>query len=131
MARVIVLDASALIALQDDRDSNNSWAQVFFRSTLDADFAMPALTYAECLAHPIKTGRADIQDKNLESLGINLLATDEHRTRAIAEVRANTNLRMPDAIVLSEALRFGHLATTDAQLAKAASDAGLKVYSPV
>jgi predicted nucleic acid-binding protein len=130
MARVIVLDASALIALQDDSDSNHPWAQDLFRSTLDANFAMPAVTYAECLVHPIKIGRADIQDKNRESLGINLLATDEDRTRTIAEVRVSTNLRMPDAIVLSEALRFGHLATADAQLAKTARDAGLKVYSP-
>lgn len=130
MARVIVLDASTLIALQDDSDAHHPWAQDLFQSTLDAEFAMSAVTYAECLVQPIKVSRAEIQERNRETLGVNLLAIDEFRARAIAEVRVNTNLRMPDAIVLSEALRFGHLATADATLARAARTAGLKVYSP-
>jgi predicted nucleic acid-binding protein len=131
MAGVIVLDASALIALQSRVDKHHGWAMEFMKSTLEFDYAISALTYAEVQVQP---ARANLIEKYLENtLGMNLdvLSVETEDSSALAKIRAETNLQMPDAVVLHSAEKYqAGLATADKSLASAARKRGLRVYSP-
>lgn len=131
MAGVVVLDASALIALYDSKDAHHLWALEMFRDTLSFELMMPVLTYAEVLVHPIRANLRSRFEKSIRGLGISfseLLAED---TLRLAELRVETKLRMPDVVVLHQALKTsGSLATTDKGLALAARKLGLGVFQP-
>ena len=131
MAGVVVLDASTLIALHDESDSHHPWALDLLRSTLSDEWVMSGLTYAETLVHPLRAGRVDEFERSVVGLGIvvaDLMASD---ARSVAALRASTQLRMPDAIVLQLAISTqGVLATADLRLARGAVVLGLSVACP-
>lgn len=131
MAGVVVLDAGALIALYDGNDAHHEWARMLLTHTADDQLVMSALTYAEVLVRPTQAGSASVFDRGIAGLHIQIAEISEHDARKIAEIRASTALRMPDAVVVFEARRAGAaVATTDKQLAKSARESGLMVYSP-
>lgn len=131
MAGVVVLDAGALIALFDSTDAHHDWALDMFVETAGDELVMSTLTYAEVLVRPIREGRADVFESSIDGLGIELAAVDKANARPLAVLRAETNLKMPDAIVLATAAQNGsRLATTDNVLAKVARDRGLAVIHP-
>lgn len=131
MAGVIVLDASAMIALQSRADKHHGWAMDFMKSTLEFDYAISALTFAEVQVQP---ARANVLERYLEhSRGINIdvLSVEISDASALALIRAETKLQMPDAVVLHSAEKYqAGLATADKALASAARLRGLRVYSP-
>ena len=131
MAELVVLDASALIALASDTDPNHSWAMAMFRDTAAFGLQMTALTQAEVLVHPARAGKLEKFLKLIGALGLEITPIEESDSRQIAKIRAETSLKMPDAVVLSQAIKVsGSVATTDKQLAKVAKDKGLGVFSP-
>jgi predicted nucleic acid-binding protein len=131
LAQLVVLDASALIALASDTDPNHNWALEMFRDTAGFGLQMTALTQAEVLVHPARAGRLEKFLKLIGALGLEITPIEESDSRQIAKIRAETSLKMPDAVVLSQAIKVaGSVATTDKQLAKAAKDKGLGVFSP-
>ena len=132
MAPLVVVDAGALIALLDENDKHHRWAFGMFQATLGYGLAMPALTYAEVLVHPTRVGQADTFENNIAGLGLDIRPIVDSDTRGLAHIRAESSLKMPDAIVLQLALEEqATLATTDKPLAREAQSRGLKVFRPV
>lgn len=131
MAAVIVLDAGALIALFDSRDTHHDWALDVFVQTAGDELVMSTLTYAEVLVHPIRENRVNIFESSIEHLGVRFHPIDATDARRLADVRATSKLKMPDAVVLSTGLaESATIATTDEALSAAARKSGLKVLHP-
>ena len=131
MAPLVVVDAGALIALLDENDKHHRWAFGMFQATLGYGLVMPALTYAEVLVHPTRAGQADTFENNIAGLGLDIRPIVDSDTRGLALIRAESSLKMPDAIVLQLALEEqATLATTDKSLANEAQSRGLKVLGP-
>ena len=128
---MIVLDASVLIGLHSSQDAHHSWCLDFFNQTLDQELVMPALTYAETLAQPARLNRTKQFLRNLAGLELAIEAIDAEDAVGLAEMRATTALRMPDAVVLYTAVKLqAALATCDDQLARLAKDHGVVVHTP-
>ena len=131
MAELVVLDASALIALASDTDPNHSWAISMFRDTAAFGLQITALTQAEVLVHPARAGKLEKFLKLIGALGLEITPIDRSDSIQIAKIRSATSLKMPDAVVLSQAIKVaGSIATADKQLAKVAKENGLGVFSP-
>jgi predicted nucleic acid-binding protein len=130
MAGVVVLDASALIALYDSQDKHHPWALQMFIDTIQLELAMPALTYAEVLVHPIRAGKRSKFEKSIRGLGISFHGLAPEDALELAELRVKTNLKMPDVVVLHRALSLNAaIATTDKNLAEQARKLSLEVFS--
>ena len=131
MAQLVVLDASAVIALASDTDPNHNWALEMFRDTAAFGLQMTALTQAEVLVHPARAGKLEKFLKLIGALGLEITPIEESDSSQIARIRSTTSLKMPDAVVLSQALKVaGFIATTDQKLAKVARENGVGVFSP-
>ena len=131
MAGVVVLDAGALIALYRGKDAHHEWAKSMFIDTVGDEWVMNTLTYAEVLVHPIKQRKASQFRKGIAGLGIDINSLTDEDSVELANIRASSNLRMPDAVVLFEAIRSkASLATTDDSLAREALRRGLRVMCP-
>jgi len=131
MARVTVLDASALIALCSTEDDHHRWALDMFSITQGSDLLISALTYAEFLVGPKRQKKLQQVLDGTSQLGLEITTLDNLNAISLAEVRANSNLRLPDAVVLQTALEHsGAIATTDKRLANAARELNLPVYQP-
>jgi predicted nucleic acid-binding protein len=131
MAGVVVLDASALIALHDSEDRHHTWARGMFLDTIDATLAMSVLTHAEVLVHPTRAGKVAEFERNIAGLGIEIVTVAADDGPALAHLRASTSLKMPDVIVLHLAVGLGaSLATTDRELAGEAALRGVSVLEP-
>lgn len=127
----MVLDASALIALVSSNDPHHGWALEMFRDTVGFDLQMNALTHAEVLVHPARAGKLERFTKLIGGLGMEITPIGISDSTALAKIRANTNLKMPDVVVLHQAMKVkGSIATTDQTLAKIAKEKGLGVFDP-
>lgn len=128
---MITLDANVLIAAFNDKDSHHEWALEFFRDTLTSELLISSLTYAEILVAPSRRDMVSQFRRSIDALGFEVMDISAEDAVEIAQVRAETNLRMPDAVVIHTAQTTGSaLATTDKQVAKAAVTLGIAVYSP-
>jgi predicted nucleic acid-binding protein len=118
---MIVLDAGVLIAHLREGDPFHQAVGVFLEENEEFDWGVSAMTIAESLVHAVQAGRGVSvlsAVKRLEILQLGVMADD---TLGLAEVRAATGLKMPDAIVVYSAERHGaELVTTDRAVARAA-----------
>lgn len=131
MAQLVVLDASALIALVSSQDPHHNWALEMFRDTASFELQMSALTQAEVLVHPARAGKLEKFLLLIRGLGLEITPIEEADASKLASIRSNTNLKMPDAVVLHQALKVkGSIATTDNKLAQVAKAKGLGVFKP-
>jgi predicted nucleic acid-binding protein len=131
LANLIVLDASALIALASSKDPHHDWALKMFRDTASFGLQMSALTQAEVLVHPARAGKLDKFLKMLGSLGLEITPVEESDSRELASIRAKTDLKMPDSVVLQQAIKTeSSIATTDQRLVRAATALGVGVFHP-
>lgn len=131
MAQLVVLDASALIALVSSKDPHHNWALEMFRDTASFELQMSALTQAEVLVHPARAGKLEKFLLLIRGLGLEITPIEEADASKLASIRSNTNLKMPDAVVLHQALKVkGSIATTDNKLAQVAKAKGLGVFKP-
>lgn len=131
MARVVVLDASFLIALWSDREVHHPWAIDQLGQLAADDLATPALTLAEVLVRPSLAGNAEKLLGNITSLGIAVLDFKADSALALAKTRSSTGLKMPDSLVIHQAMSLGaELATTDKTLIARAVGLEVKVISP-
>jgi predicted nucleic acid-binding protein len=131
LAQLVVLDASALIALASSKDPHHDWALNMFRDTAGFGLQMTVLTQAEVLVHPSRAGRLEKFLKLIRGLGLEITPIEEADASKLASLRSSTNLKMPDAVVLHQALEAkGSIATTDQQLAKVARSKGVGVFHP-
>ena len=98
-----------------------------FRVATDRRELLPhPLTLAECLVGPARVGRP-ARHRNPRH---RQCAGHRRPALALARLRADTSLRMPDCCVLAAALETGaSLATFDATLARVASERGVVVVA--
>lgn len=131
MARVVVLDASALIALVDSRDTHHHWALDMFRDTASFELQMSSLTQAEAMVHPARAGQLQKFQKMIKSLGVEITSIESSDSASLANLMAKTSLKMPDVAVLSQAIKVnGTIFTSDQKLAQAAKSLGCGVFHP-
>jgi predicted nucleic acid-binding protein len=102
-----------------------------FRDTAPFSLQMTALTQAEVFVHPARAGKLEKFLKLMGALGLEITPIEDSDSSAIAKIRASTSLKMPDALVLSQAIKVsGYIATTDQKLARAAKEKGVGVFTP-
>ena len=128
---MIVFDASTLIALSSSVDLHHKWARDVFNETLDRQILVSAVTYAEVLVYPERAGKTSEFEKSIQGLDLKIIDITSEDAAAIASIRSEFKLLMPDAIVLHTAKKFDSaLATSDAKLAGAARKLKLEVFQP-
>lgn len=126
---MIALDAGILIALLDSDDVFHTPATAFLADHAASPLCVSALTYAESLVHPARSGRLDQARRDVDVVDPAILPLEEDDAPRVAEIRASTGLRMPDAVVVHTAEEAdAELATTDQRLARAAAQRGLTVH---
>ncbi len=126
---MIVFDAGVLIGFLDSRDVFHEAAVAFIEENEGADFAVTAVTLAESLVRPSAKGRAQFLKDGLARMQMSTIDIADRDVLGIAEVRATTRLRMPDALVLHCAgVRNAQIVTTDTTLASVARDRGVQAH---
>lgn len=127
MARLIVLDASVLIAYLDEDDALHEAAAGLLEREIQDDFAVGTVTLAEVLVAPARSGRLDDVLDALAALEIKELALSDRAAVRLARLRASTRLKMPDCCVLLTAMEAdARLASFDNRVATAARRAGIR-----
>jgi predicted nucleic acid-binding protein len=128
VARVIVLDASVLIAYFDGEDDHHAAAEQLLAQAVDDDLAVSSLTLAEVLVVPVRDGRLDQVRAALRDLEVQELRFPADTAVRLAQLRARTGLKMPDCCVLLAAEdAAASVASFDERLAQAAEDRSLAV----
>ncbi len=123
----MIVDANIIIALLDDQDAQHSVAANLIANT-DSDLLVHEITLAETLVHPYRAGAGALALHLIENLGIRTAESLPGFALYLAEVRAETGLKMPDCIGLALAMKLQHdLATFDNRLRNAATRLGLRV----
>lgn len=126
MAGLTVLDASVLLAHFDDTDLHAEDA----RTILEAadQLAASTITLAEALVGAAAAGRLDEQLQAIAALEIAEVPLAQGAPAALARLRVESGLRMPDCCVLyaADLTRADALATRDHRLQRAASARGLE-----
>ncbi len=125
---MIVLDASVLIAHLDARDVHHTRARALLAGSGRLPLAANALTVAEALVGPIRTGRGPQVHQAIAALGVTALELPAAAAYPLAELRAATGLKMPDAVVLLTAEHHqAVLMTFDDKLHRCAEQRGVAV----
>lgn len=126
---MIVFDAGVLIAHLEPSDLFHDAATGFLEEFEEFDFAASVVTLAECLVRPAQFGRSSEAVAKLDRLELIRLDVAADAGSRIADIRAHTRLKMPDAIVLYTAEREGaELVTTDRGLSSAATARGVVAH---
>jgi predicted nucleic acid-binding protein len=123
---MIVFDASVLIALGRPSDAHHSRALDLVDEHEWDEFAVSAVTLSEVLVRPVRDGYADRVQRAVADLGVAVLPFGQSAAPWLAHVRANTTLRLPDAVVLHTAEdQRALIATFDTKLTQAAAARGI------
>jgi len=129
---MILLDASVLIAFQDSENANYQRAVDLIVSMDESYIFVSEVTWAEVLVGAIIANEVeDAVDGILRELGVAVINPEgSDWPLLLAEARARTGLKMPDAIIIATAEILGaQVATLDKRLAKVAAKEGL-LYEP-
>jgi predicted nucleic acid-binding protein len=128
---VIVADASWIIALRDPHNVHHSVATGIAEEAAGEDVLLHPVTFAECLVAPARLGRLSEAAAILRA-AYEIPDVDPEAPIRWARLRAQTGLRLPDAIVLDTAITSScdAIVTFDAKLAGAAGERGLDVQGP-
>jgi len=125
---MIVLDASVVISLLESGHVHaNEAAEIM---DTEEELILHPLTLSEILVGAIRNGSEQKVLSAIDRIGIETWVPDPDHARRIARLRAETNLKLPDACVLDTALtRNASLATFDERLVHAAHIYGIEVFS--
>lgn len=119
---MITLDASLVIAHLSAHDANHHRATLFLRESTTEVLLMHPLNLAEVLVGGVRAGRGQEMLEDLGAMGITASAAGESDPLALATLRAETALKLPDCCALATALKSGSaLATFDDRLAQVAT----------
>ena len=115
----VALDASVAIGFLDPSDAHHDRAVASLRELDRSDLMMPASAYSETLVRPLEAGHADLVERFVDGLQVEIVPLDREIARAAAALRAEHRaLRLPDALVLATARRHeAGLLTYDERLA--------------
>jgi predicted nucleic acid-binding protein len=125
---LIVLDAGVLVGVLDGNDVHHLPATdaLQLAESNGDHLALPTSAMAEILVGPSRRGPEAIAivDALLTTLAIDLVAIDQAIARQAALLRAESRLRLPDALVVASAivLRADRLLSTDGRWPRAVGD---------
>lgn len=122
---MIIVDASVIIALLDARDAHHASA-VEVLGDLRGPLGTSALTVAEVLVGPARAGRLAAARSALATLEIAAVPIDADAAPRLAELRAQSALKLPDCCVLlaAETTAATALLTFDDRLRRVADELG-------
>lgn len=123
---MIVADTSWIVALRDPGDVHHGAARAVNDATSAEVVLLHPLTLAECLVGAAKLGALDEAATALRA-AYDIPDVDRDAPVRWARLRADTGLRLPDAVVLDTALTHGAttVLTFDDRLAAATMAQGL------
>ena len=126
---MIVVDASVLIAHLDENDALHERAVDALLATADQPLACSPITLAEVLVGPARAGSLRHARSAITDLGVAEISLRDDAASRLAELRAETALKMPDCCVLLAAVdgQAQAVLTFDDRLARAAQQRGLRV----
>lgn len=125
-----MLDASVVIAALSPSDLLHDRALRLLAEQVDEQFVLHAITRAEVLVAPVRAGRADIVEAQLDGLGVSTVGLRSSDALSLAQIRSRTGMKLPDCCVLLAATESGAaVATFDDQLARAAEHLHLAVLT--
>lgn len=124
----VIADASWVAALRDPADAHHVEAVANHRQLGAEVIVLAPLTLAECLVGPARQGVVQEAETALRA-AFEISEDDDSAPRRWAMCRAETGLKLPDAIVLETARHEGieSVATFDTRLALASRKAGIRV----
>ena len=123
---MIALDASVLIAHLDGGDRHHARALSLLEANGLEPLGASPITLAETLVSPARAGRLADAETALRRLGVNELALGENAPGRLAQLRADTGLKLPDCCVLLTARQHdARIASFDSDLLAAARKLGL------
>jgi predicted nucleic acid-binding protein len=115
---VVVFDSDVLIGFLNRDDARHDDAVEAVRESLTATRRLVcSVNYAEILVGPLRAGNVDVVDQLLVRLNIETIQVDMALAQRAAEVRARTNLKLPDAFALATALHAKQRWQTEVALA--------------
>lgn len=125
----VVADTSWIAALRDPTDAHHLVAVAHHDAIGDEVVVVAPITLAECLVGPAKLGVVDEAEAALRA-AFEIADHDASAPKRWAIRRAESGLKLPDAIVLETALRVGAaaVATFDDRLKTACEASGLHVF---
>ncbi len=127
---MIVLDASVIIAYLDAENVHHGRAETLLTREIEDDFGAHSLTLAEVLVVPARENRLEVVRAALRKLEVQELPFPADTAVKLAQLRADTGLKMPDCCVLLAAEHSaGRLATFDERLTQAATTRQLHALS--
>jgi len=126
---LIVLDASAVIALVEARDAHHEAAVRLISSVGRTARSASVVSVAEVLVSYTAAGRLGDGEVTLRRLGIVEVPLAPDAAPRLAALRVRTHLKLPDCCVLLGAEDVGAdtIATFDDRLAEAARELGFAV----
>ncbi|WP_158609715.1 type II toxin-antitoxin system VapC family toxin [Cellulomonas triticagri] len=125
---MIVVDANVVIAASTPDHVHHGRARDILVEHGSDGVVLHSLTMAEVLVGPARAGAQDAAHAAFEAAGLRSSPTTDPGPIALAVVRAQAALTMPDACVLATAEHVGvPLATFDARLAREAAARGTAV----
>ncbi len=110
---IVGLDTSPLIYFIEENPRYSEVVRPFFEAVSHGEITVvtSAITLLEILVHPLREGATDLvtqyQQILLESANIRCLPVSHQIAASAAHLRAEYNLRTPDAIQLSTAITAG------------------------
>lgn len=128
---MIILDASFLIAHVRSSDPHHESATNLLFDAELTPLAASVVTVAEVLAGYAKRGRLELGTAALRDLEVHRIPMDAYMAESLAQLRADTNLKLPDCCVIlaAEQAKADTIATFDEQLGKAARKRGLRTLT--
>ena len=122
--RIVALDTAPLVYFIEEHPGYLHLVTAFFEAVEDAKFQVVTsyVTLLEVLVHPISRNDPGLASQYrgilLDARGLTSLPVNEHVAEGAASLRAQYNLRTPDAIQLSTGIQAGasFFLTNDLQL---------------
>ena len=100
-----LLDTSIVIAVLNHRDALHPAARRSLLAARDRHaLAMSSLTYAEILVGPLRAGEDAVEIVERFAAQTSILDVTAQIARLAAELRANRNIKLPDAVILATGL---------------------------
>jgi predicted nucleic acid-binding protein len=130
MGVVVVFDSDVLIGFLNRDDAHHESAVERVRASLTPGMRrlLCAVNHAEIMVGPIRTGAQERVTQMLAQLNIETVAVDAALAVHAAAVRAQTNVKLPDAFALATAVAAERGSANDVSLATF-DQAVLKAYA--
>jgi predicted nucleic acid-binding protein len=127
---VVVFDSDVLIGFLNRQDAHHTAAVAVVRDAVKPGNRrlLCAVSYAEILVGPLRTGAQATVEQMLTQLAIEIIQVDMALAQRAAAVRARTNLELPDAFALATAVHAEHRGWKDVTVASFDSTV-LKAYT--